>query len=71
MAEPQSPTFSTFNPSNDDRVTSIKMRTDTIVKLIKEYTESGGPGMQRRAALAITNYEQAAMWAVEALFSED
>jgi hypothetical protein len=67
----QSPTYSDFNPTGDERVAKIKHATDELIWLVSHYTDAGGPGTQRRAKLAITNYEQASMWAVKALFSED
>jgi hypothetical protein len=67
----QSPTFKDFNPTNDMRVFHIKFRTDDLIAYIREATAAGGPETQRRASLAVTAYENAAMWAVKALFSED
>lgn len=67
----QSPTFSDFNPTKDKRVDLIKHGTDTLIGIVREKTEGGGPETKRRASLAITAYEQASMWAVKALFSED
>ena len=66
-----SPTFKDFNPTGDGRVTIIKGRTDHLIEIVKRETEGSGPETQRRAALAITAYENASMWAVKALFSED
>lgn len=71
MAKKQSPTFSDFNPTGDDRVARIKGGTDDLIRYVKDQTEASGPETQRRTALAVTAYEQAAMWAVKALFSED
>ena len=67
----QSPTFSEFNPTKDDRVDWIKGNTDELIRYVRNVSAPFGPAAQRRASLAITNYEQAAMWAVKALFSED
>ena len=65
----QTPTFAAFNPTGDQRVAAIKEKTDELIELIEGYkVEMAGEGA-RRAALAITAYEQAAMWAVKALFS--
>jgi hypothetical protein len=67
----QSPTFRDFNPTGDWRVTEIKTGTDALIELVRSVTAAGGPQTQRRASLAVTNFEQGAMWAVKALFSED
>jgi hypothetical protein len=67
----QSPTFKDFNPTNDPRVGIIKGQADDLIRYVREKTEAGGPEAQRRAAVAVTNFEQGAMWAVKALFSED
>ena len=65
----QTPTFRDFNPTKDERVDEIKSKTDELIALVEGYkVEMAGEG-QRRAALAITHYENAAMWAVKALFS--
>lgn len=57
-------TIPAFNPSGDDRVTWIKERTEEILNYLR--TQEGMEG--RRKSIAITNYEQAAMWAVKACF---
>ena len=67
----QSPTFSDFNPTKDDRVDWIKGNTDELIKYVRNVSAAFGPEGQRRASLAVTNFEQGAMWAVKALFSED
>lgn len=68
MSENDTPTFVKFNPTSDPRVDVIKMRTDELIALVDEYANDTPDG-KRRAALARTNYEQAAMWAVKACFS--
>ena len=63
-----------FNPSGDDLVTKIKRYTADLIDLcedLKKFPADGGGSMvgneqARCAALAQTNYEQAAMWAVKA-----
>jgi hypothetical protein len=67
----QSPTFRDFNPTGDVRVTRIKGQADMLIATVREFTAASGPETQRRAALAVTDIEQGAMWAVKALFSED
>jgi hypothetical protein len=63
-----SPTFRSFNPSSNEIVDEIKGKTDELIKLIQDNTPDT-PSAKRRAAVATTNYEQAAMWAVKAQFS--
>jgi hypothetical protein len=53
-----------FNPSGDERVAKIKALTEEIFKYLRENVPDN-----RCRSLAITNYEQAAMWAVKANFS--
>jgi hypothetical protein len=67
----QSPTYRDFNPTNDSRVTAIKGVADELIEMVRQMTSAGGPQTQRRVAIAVTNIEQGAMWAVKALFSED
>ena len=71
MMAKQSPTFSDFNPTNDPRVTWIRGAVDGLIREVRMMTEAGGPEAKRRASVAVTNFEQGAMWAVKALFSED
>lgn len=52
-----------FNPSGSDVVANIKAMTEELIKYIENNVPEG-----RRKALALTNYEQAAMWAVKANF---
>ena len=62
------PTFQSFNPTNDTRVAEIKKATDDLIELVRRHG-NGTPEGARRIALAVTNYEQAAMWAVKSCFS--
>lgn len=64
VAEVISPTLRDFNPTNSPIVDEIKARTDDLIAYIEDSIPSG-----RRCALAVTNYEQGAMWAVKALFA--
>ena len=61
----ESPTFAKFNPTGNEDVASIKALTDELIALVKRVGQD-----QRRIALAVTNYEQAAMWAVKSLFTD-
>jgi hypothetical protein len=67
----QSPTYRDFNPTGDERVAQIKGGADELIKYVRAHTLASGPETQRRASIAVTNFEQGAMWAVKALFSED
>jgi hypothetical protein len=62
------PTFASFNPTKDSRVDDIKQATDKLIEIVRA-SANDTPEGKRRAALAVTNYEQAAMWAVKACFS--
>jgi hypothetical protein len=53
-----------FNPSKDDRVDKIKGMTEELFS----YLRANVPDNRCRS-IAITNYEQAAMWAVKACFT--
>jgi hypothetical protein len=57
------PTLRSFNPTNNPHVDEIKRRTDELIAYVQENVVEG-----RRRSVAITNYEQAAMWAVKAVF---
>lgn len=57
------PTLRSFNPSNNLVVDEIKRRTDELIAYIEENVPSN-----RQRSVALTNYEQAAMWAVKANF---
>jgi hypothetical protein len=64
----QTPTFADFNPTDNPDVDHIKQTTDALIAFVKAKANQS-PDAARHAALAATNYEQAAMWAVKALFS--
>ena len=57
-------TLPKFNPTNDERVAKIKSMTEEIFAYLRESVPEN-----RCRSLAITNYEQAAMWAVKACFT--
>lgn len=63
MTEERSPTFKDFNPTQNSDVAAIKEMTDQLIDYVKRVGKD-----DRRVALAVTNYEQAAMWAVKSLF---
>lgn len=62
---PESPTFKNFNPTQNEDVKFIKEKTDELIAFL-----DGTGGDARRIAIAKTQYEQAAMWAVKSLFSD-
>jgi hypothetical protein len=53
-----------FNPSGNPVVDEIKRRTEGLLSLLRDSVPNN-----RERAIAITNYEQAAMWAVKANFT--
>jgi len=58
-------TLPDFNPSNNEQVAQIKERTEGLMKYLRDYVPDN-----RCRSIAITNYEQAAMWAVKANFTK-
>lgn len=64
MSDKKESTLPEFNPSGSDVVAEIKARTESLM----EYLRANVPENRERS-LAITNYEQAAMWAVKANFT--
>ena len=61
MREPLESTRPDFNPSGKPEVAEIKRRTEELMEYIRNNVWDS-----RERSLAITNYEQAAMWAVKA-----
>lgn len=57
-------TLPEFNPSGSEVVAGIKQRTEDLLAFITENVPQN-----RERSIAITNYEQAAMWAVKANFT--
>lgn len=64
MADESATTLPDFNPSGSDVVAGIKERTEGLLNFIRESVPEN-----RCRSIAITNYEQAAMWAVKANFT--
>lgn len=62
MAEPS--TLPAFNPSGSEVVATIKAKTEELLG----YITANVPANRERS-IAITNFEQAAMWAVKANFT--
>jgi hypothetical protein len=50
-----------FNPDNNDSVSQIKQKTAELINLVEGLKDKE----PRLAALAMTTYEEAAMWAVK------
>lgn len=57
-------TIPDFNPSGSDVVSGVKQRTEELLNFIRENVPAN-----RERSIALTNYEQAAMWAVKANFT--
>lgn len=64
MSVKQPSTIPAFNPSGSEVVAEIKRQTEDLLA----YIAANVPANRERA-IAITNYEQAAMWAVKANFT--
>jgi len=57
----------TFNPSNNQVVSDVKAYTAMLIDKCQEIADNNdNPEVKRLAALAMTHYEDAAMWAVKA-----
>jgi len=63
MGDEKATTIPDFNPTSNDVVAGIKERTEDLLNYIRENVPEG-----RARSIALTNYEQAAMWAVKANF---
>lgn len=64
MTDDKASTLPAFNPSGKDEVAAIKEMTEAILQFLREKVPAN-----RERSIAITNYEQAAMWAVKANFT--
>ncbi len=56
-----------FNPSNNAEVDKIKRAAAVCIDLCHTETDTGDPEVKRLLALAMTHFEDAAMWAVKAV----
>ena len=54
-----------FNPSQSDTVSVLNQKTAELINLVDDLPATGGE-TGRLKALAMTAYEEAAMWAVKA-----
>lgn len=57
-------TLPDFNPTGSDVVAGIKARTEDLMQYLRDNVPEN-----RCRSIALTNYEQAAMWAVKANFT--
>jgi hypothetical protein len=64
MSDEKASTIPSFNPSGSEVVAEVKARTEALLDFIRESVPNN-----RERSIAITNYEQAAMWAVKANFT--
>jgi hypothetical protein len=64
MSDTNASTLPDFNPSGSDVVAEIKAKTEELLSFIRDSVPAN-----RERSIAITNYEQAAMWAVKANFT--
>lgn len=56
-----------FNPSDDSLVSQIKQKTAELIDLCdQKHVDTVGGEAKRLWSLAMTHYEDAAMWAVKA-----
>ena len=56
-------TLPNFNPSGSEVVAQIKAKTEDLMAYLRENVPEN-----RHRSIALSNYEQAAMWAVKANF---
>jgi hypothetical protein len=64
MSDKQPSTIPSFNPSGSEVVAEVKRRTEELLAYIADNVPAN-----RERSIAVTNFEQAAMWAVKANFT--
>lgn len=64
MSDEKASTLPNFNPSGSEVVAEVKRKTEDLLTYLREHVPAN-----RERSIAITNYEQAAMWAVKANFT--
>lgn len=64
MSDVNASTLPDFNPSGSEVVAEVKARTEALLEYVRENVPNN-----RERSIAITNFEQAAMWAVKANFT--
>jgi len=58
----------TFNPGGNEHVNEIKRRAADLIDYINNFASgSSNPEVKRLGALAMTEFEDGAMWAVKAV----
>lgn len=57
-------TIPSFNPSGSEVVAEVKRRTEELMEYLREAVPDN-----RCRSIALTNFEQGAMWAVKANFT--
>lgn len=67
MTEGQHRVGTSFNPSGNAKVDQIKQATAELIDLLQEIADDREHPGARAAAVACTEYEGAAMWAVKAV----
>jgi hypothetical protein len=60
-----------YHPTGNAKADGVRAKTNELVEYVMRATAASGPKARRAAELAVTHYENASMWAVKALFSED
>ena len=64
MSDQKASTLPGFNPSGSEVVAEVKAKTEVLLDYVRDHVPAN-----RERSIAITNYEQAAMWAVKANFT--
>lgn len=64
MSDDKASTIPSFNPSGSEVVAEVKARTEALLDYLRDHVPNN-----RERSIAITNFEQAAMWAVKANFT--
>ena len=64
MSDAKVSTIPSFNPSGSEVVAEVKRLTESLLDYVREHVPAN-----RERSIALTNYEQAAMWAVKANFT--
>lgn len=64
MSDKNASTLPGFNPSGSNVVAELKEKTEELLNFIRANVPEN-----RERSIAITNFEQAAMWAVKANFT--
>lgn len=60
-----------FNPSKSEQVDFIKTKTAELIDYLAELSSGRTLPGAREASIAMTSYEEAAMWAVKAVTKKE